>query len=60
MGRRDESIPFEEIFKTWRLWEASGRLAPGSHFVEIPEGDHGLADFTDQIAAEIRAQLRRG
>lgn len=55
MGRRDESIPFELVRGVWRRWEASGFLRHGSRFVEIPGGDHGLVDFTDRIAVEIRS-----
>jgi pimeloyl-ACP methyl ester carboxylesterase len=52
MGRRDESVPFEGVEGVWRRWEASGRLAPGSRFIEIPQGDHGLLDHVDRIAEE--------
>ncbi len=41
MGRDDETVPFEFVERHWRSWEASGRLAPGSRFIEIPDGDHG-------------------
>lgn len=54
MGRRDESVPFETVEGVWKRWEASGGLRPGSRFVEIAEGDHGLLDHVEQIAAEIR------
>jgi len=53
MGRRDESVPFESVADVWSRWEASGRLPPGSRFVEIPEGDHGLLAHVDRIAEEI-------
>jgi uncharacterized protein len=53
MGRRDESVPFEHVRMVWRSWESSGALAPGSRFVEIPEGDHGLVEHIDTIAREI-------
>ena len=53
MGRRDESVPFEVVRKVWARWQESGRLAEGSRFVEIPDGDHGLTDSVDQIAEEI-------
>jgi hypothetical protein len=55
MGRRDESVPFDGVLGVWKRWEASERLAPGSRFVEIPEGDHGLLDHVDRIAEEILA-----
>jgi len=53
MGRRDESVPFDVVRGVWRNWEESGRLAEGSRFVEIRDGDHGLTAFVDQIAEEI-------
>jgi len=54
MGERDESVPFEGVKATWTLWEASGRLAAGSRFVAITEGDHGLVEFVPQITRAIR------
>ncbi len=54
MGRRDESVPFEAVEGVWRRWEASGRLAAGSRFIEIPRGDHGLLDHVDRIFEEVR------
>jgi hypothetical protein len=57
MGGHDESVPFDGVARAWRRWEESGRLRPGSRFVEIPGGDHGLIAFTDRIADEIRARL---
>jgi predicted esterase YcpF (UPF0227 family) len=59
MGERDESVPFEGVKRTWESWEASGRLAPGSRFLAIPEGDHGLVAFVPEIAREIRALAGR-
>lgn len=55
IGRKDESVPYELVRGTWERWEASGKLAAGSRFVEIPEGDHGLVDSVALIADEIRA-----
>ena len=55
MGRRDESVPFEGVRAVWDRWETSGRLPAGSHFVEIPDGDHGLVDHVDPIAAQVVA-----
>jgi pimeloyl-ACP methyl ester carboxylesterase len=52
MGRRDESVPFDSVRRVWDRWEASDRLVPGSRFVEIPDGDHGLLDHLDRIAEE--------
>ena len=54
MGHNDESVGFENAERVWREWEASGHLAAGSRFVEIPDGDHGLTAFVDVIAGEIR------
>lgn len=53
MGRQDESVPFELVSGVWKQWESSGRLAPGSRFVEIPGGDHSLIEHVDRIAEEI-------
>ena len=53
MGARDESVPFALVRSVWERWEASGRLAPGSRFLEIPEGDHGLVEHVAVIAREI-------
>ena len=55
MGVRDESVPFEGVRSTWKRWEDSGRLAPGSEFFAIPEGDHGLVAFVPEIVRAIRA-----
>ena len=55
MGRKDESVPFSLVEGVWCEWVASGKLAAGARFVEIPEGDHGLVDFVGQIAGEIEA-----
>jgi pimeloyl-ACP methyl ester carboxylesterase len=52
MGRLDESVSFAPVETTWRRWEGEG-LAPGSKFVEIAAGDHGLTAFVDVIAADI-------
>jgi len=57
MGEQDESVPFEGVKSIWKRWEASGRLAPGSRFVGIPEGDHGLVAFVPMIAEAIRAAV---
>jgi len=55
MGHRDESVPFDGVRAVWDRWEASGSLPAGSAFVEIPEGDHGLVDHIDRIAAQVLA-----
>jgi hypothetical protein len=57
MGRRDESVPFEAVEAVWLRWRESGRLAPGSRFVPIENGDHGLTEFVPEIAEEIRAAI---
>jgi pimeloyl-ACP methyl ester carboxylesterase len=57
MGARDESVPIDLVRGVWRRWEDSGRLSPGSRFVEIADGDHGLVDHVEWIAAEIRSRL---
>lgn len=54
MGRKDESVPFELVDSTWRRWLRTGRVASGSNFIAIPEGDHGLLGFADRIAEEAR------
>lgn len=56
MGRHDESVPFELVEQTWNLWQPD--LAPGSKFIEIPEGDHGLTAHADLIVGEIRQIAR--
>jgi pimeloyl-ACP methyl ester carboxylesterase len=57
MGARDESVPIGLVRGVWRRWEESKRLRPGSRFVEIAGGDHGLVDHVERIAAEIRSRL---
>jgi pimeloyl-ACP methyl ester carboxylesterase len=54
MGRNDESVPFDWVRGVWEGWTRSGKLIRGSKFVEIAGGDHGLVDFVDVIAGEIR------
>jgi len=58
MGEKDESVPFDGVRDTWRRWEDSGRLAPGSRFLSIPGGDHGLVDHVPTIAGAIRDSIR--
>jgi uncharacterized protein len=60
MGAKDESVPFDGVYETWRRWEASTRLRPGSRFVAIPDGDHGLVEHVERIAEEIRASVATG
>lgn len=60
MGVKDESVPFDGVYQTWRRWEASGALKAGSRFIAIPDGDHGLIDYVGQIADEVRAAAASG
>ena len=53
MGHRDETVPFFIVRETWERWAASGRLAQGSRFIELEEGDHGLVSHTDLITSAI-------
>lgn len=57
MGRLDESVPFDLVEGVWKRWLESGRLAPGSRFLEIPDGDHGLLAHVSYIASQIRAMI---
>jgi pimeloyl-ACP methyl ester carboxylesterase len=58
MGRLDESVPYERVEEVWRRWVASGRLAAGSRFVGLSDGDHGLGAHVTEIAREIRTAAR--
>ncbi len=60
MGVKDESVPFDGVFETWRRWEASRALKAGSRFIAIPDGDHGLVESVGQIAAEVREAAATG
>ena len=53
MGRNDESVPFERVRAVWESWTSARTLQPGSRFIEIAEGDHGLVAHADVIAREI-------
>jgi predicted esterase YcpF (UPF0227 family) len=53
MGRKDETVPFDIVRETWKRWEASGRLAPGSRFLTLEEGDHGLVGHAEIIRQSI-------
>ena len=57
MGTADESVPFAGVEEVWRRWTAGGGLAPGSRFVAIEGGDHGLTAHVPGIAREIRRAL---
>ena len=60
MGRQDESVPFDRVAAVWNRWESSGKLVPGSRFVEIAAGDHSLTAFADVLANAIREAVGRG
>ena len=53
MGRQDETVPFHVVEETWQKWEASGRLVPGSRFIVLEDGDHGLVSHAEIIRAAI-------
>jgi len=55
MGEQDESVPCAGVAEAWRRWESSGRLAPGSRFVSVPGGDHGLIGSVVLIAGVVRS-----
>jgi pimeloyl-ACP methyl ester carboxylesterase len=57
MGTRDESVPFEQVAESWKEWQGSGRLVPGSRFHRVEGGDHGLVDFGDEIERAVRERL---
>ncbi|MBV9495439.1 MAG: hypothetical protein JOZ54_14415 [Acidobacteria bacterium] len=52
MGRDDETVAFVDVESVWNRWRAHG-VAAGSKFIEIPDGDHGLTEHVDRIAAEL-------
>jgi predicted esterase YcpF (UPF0227 family) len=52
MGRDDETVPYACVESTWNRWRARG-LAPGSRFLTIDGGDHGLVAHAETIAAAI-------
>lgn len=53
MGTRDESVPIAHVRDIWRRWDASGKLAPGSRYIEIAGGDHGLVEHAPLLAETI-------
>ena len=59
MGSEDETVPFSIVEETWQHWTTAG-LAPGSRFVAIPGGRHGLEDHVDAITAAICEAADRG
>ena len=58
MGYEDATVPFESVERLWRVWESSGRLVPGSRFIEIAGGDHGLIDHAGFIGGLIVEAVR--
>jgi pimeloyl-ACP methyl ester carboxylesterase len=56
MGRNDETLPFARVREVWDRW--APRTAPGSRFVEIADGDHGLVGHVEKIAEGIRTACR--
>ncbi|HKO55912.1 MAG TPA: hypothetical protein VJ276_08540, partial [Thermoanaerobaculia bacterium] len=52
MGRNDQTVAFADVDSVWQRWSAQG-VAPGSEFIEIPDGDHGLTAHAGRIAAEL-------
>lgn len=58
MGREDETVPFQSVRGAWEQWVESGRLVPGSLFIEIAGGDHGLVDHADVIHSAIVEAVR--
>jgi pimeloyl-ACP methyl ester carboxylesterase len=54
MGRKDEKVPFDWVRGVWESWAKTEKLVPGSMFIEIAGGDHGLVAYVDMIAREIR------
>jgi uncharacterized protein len=55
MGTKDESVPVDLVEEVWKRWEVSGRLVPGSRFISVPGGDHGLVDHVGLLGDEIRS-----
>lgn len=53
MGRKDETVPFHVVEETWRKWDGSGRLAAGSRFIVLEEGDHSLVGNAEAICDAI-------
>jgi len=55
MGAHDESVPYELVQNVWKSWEVGGALVPGSRFITVPDGDHGLVENVSLLADEIRS-----
>jgi uncharacterized protein len=59
MGRKDATVPFETVERTWARWSRSGGLAEGSRFIELEEGDHGLVSHAELIRDAILEAAER-
>jgi pimeloyl-ACP methyl ester carboxylesterase len=57
MGTEDETVLYAQVEEAWARWDASGRLAKGSHFHRVAGGDHGLVAHGDEIEAAVRERL---
>jgi hypothetical protein len=53
-GERDESVAFPLVADVWRRWSACGALAPGSRFIPVAGGDHGLLDHVALVVEAVR------
>lgn len=56
MGRKDQTVPFAIVEETWRNWEP--KLAEGSRFIVLDEGDHSLVAEADIIRDVIVEAVR--
>ncbi len=59
MGTLDDSVPIGHVREVWRRWEDSGRLAPGSRFIAVAGGDHGLVEHAPLLAENVLDLLSR-
>lgn len=55
MGSADESVPYQTVRSIWERWEPG--LAPGSEFITVEGGDHGLVSHLDVIETAIKRAL---
>jgi uncharacterized protein len=54
MGTADESVPFDAVEETWKRWERSEQLLPGSFFEPVPGGDHSLVELVPRLVEICR------